>query len=491
MSPCADEAMHGSRSPTAWPLPAAARPDQPLEEHVDECWMWGATSRDIDSSLPIDEIRYQLMEGPWPTVQDQGAGEPDGWSLSWWPTGSTEPTIYRSPLASNADPDYGAVVDDLDAATPHITLSHMRNTSSGCTPEEGNPHPFVRDFEGGSLALTHNGTVTKSWLEDLIGAQYYADHPPLTCPDDPVDSELILIFLIRRIEERCPGVSIDEALYDAAVELASDHLGSGANLLITDGSTLWALRLNDSSNPDSKPLHHRIDETGCWLAKEPINGDDDWTWMDNHTLLVCTPGIDPPEVLELRRRIDLLADMDGDGAFCESGLDVAPGDEIPIRLRYLDPEAETGPERRIRLALPDHSPVRSVMPTPNHHSFDHGLNWVETATGEVLGDDSVTHLSWDLGERDERLDVAITVEASCTEHSLAFHADLAGEVHAGRLGALQMFCTEVVDAPPRFNVSVPAGCTCGISDDPQRPWGLFAACLCLAGVVRAVIARRP
>jgi predicted glutamine amidotransferase len=451
-------------------MPASARPTLPLEERTDNCWMWGATSRDADVPLPIDEIRWQLFEGDSPTVREQGAGDPDGWSLSWWPVGATEATVHRSPLPANEDEAYADVVDELDAATPHLALSHLRNTSSGCTPDDGNPHPFIRDFEGGRLALMHNGTVTKSWLEELIGEGYLAANPPLTCPDDPVDSEMILIFLIQRIERRCPGVTIDEALFDAATELASGHRGSGANLLITDGTTLWALRLNDSSSDTSKPLHHRVDETGCWLAKNPLNGDEDWTWMENHTLLVCTPGADEPQLLELDRRIDLLADLDRDGVWCEAGLDVSPGDAIPVRLRYLDPDATTGLERRIRLELPPYSPVLAVSTTPNHHSYDGGLSWVETATDEVLGDAAITHLSWDLEERDERLDVDVTVEAGCTDRSLAFHGSLAGEVLAGQLGGLQFFCTEVVDPPRVFNSNPPLdGCACSLRSDRTTP----------------------
>ena len=454
-------------------LPAFAEPARETSPPDHNCWIWAASSRDDQIALPGDELRWQLIDGEPPTALDHGSGEPDGWSLTWWPAGAETPVIVRDPDPSGEDDDFPVVVDQLVDDEPHLALAHFRSTSSGCTPEEGNPHPFLRDFEDGQLWLVHNGTVSTLWLQGLIGLEYYEAFPPLTCPDDPVDSELILMLIVQRVQQRCDGVDVHTALIDVATELASEHIGSAANLLISDGETLWALRFSDSSNPDSYPLHYRLDEGRCWIAREPIN-QDDWIPLPNRSLLRCTPGDDVPDITSVDHQLRLAADLDGDGRYCETGVEVDPGEEVPLRLRHLDPGASGIPERRVRLTLPPDSPLVELSPIPDHWSGDGGRTWLSAEGVGLLGDTAVTDVRWDLSDHTERLVVDATVEAGCTDPFLTFRASWSDETIGETFVPMQLRCSEVVQRPAVLNRN-PAGCSCSAGRRPSTvaPWALL------------------
>ena len=426
----------------------------------DNCWIWAASSGDPSVPLPAHELRAQLIDGESPTVSEEACYDDDGWSLSWWMDGAAEPTVVRDPDGAEDDEDFAPAVDDLAQAGPHIAMAHFRSTTSGCEPETGNPHPFVRAFEGGTLSLQHNGTVSKSWLEELIGPDYLEVNPPLTCPDDPVDSELILIFLSSQLERRCDGTTVHDALHDALSHLAAGHRGGQANLILTDASTLWATRLSSTNVPSSYPLHHRMEDGDLWVARDPINGDD-WTLLDNLTLLAFPEGAEEPSLSKISRRLDLTIDLDGDDRWCDGGGDVDPGDPVPVRLLHLDPRASGIPDRRVRLDLPADSPLLGAVPAPDAFSTDDGLSWWPVSTAGLPETLAVTDLQWDLEEMSERLDVTVVVEAGCTETYLPFRATWsAGDV--GEAVATQhAVCTEVIEVQPRFNANPAVGCSVG------------------------------
>lgn len=450
------------------------------------CWIWGAASLDGDP-LPQAELYRQLRDGPHPTVFDQGLGEPDGWSLTAWAADAPEPSIQRDPdPVALDDEDFDREVDELVEGAPALALAHFRNTSSGCTPEEGNPHPFLRQIDGGPWILQHNGTVSRTWLQSLIGPGYLADHPPHTCPDDPVDSELILIFLGHRVEHRCDDTSVEDALYEAFTELAADHGGSGANLLISEGSRFWALRLARSDDPTRLPLHLREDATACWVDKKPPNGEVDWLPLDDLTAVQCDMAEGTVDVTPLAPIFDLTVDLDDDGRWCEAGGGVDPGQTLALRLRYLDPRSEQGPERAVTLGLPGASPVRDVVPSPTALSTDGGWTWNAATTGGLVGNDRVTHLRWDLRDDQERLVVTALVEASCTSALAGFEAHWGDEEGPGGSAAVSLVCADVADVDaPVYNANpAPGGCQCNAGTAGRSTIGALLLLVVAAGVRR-------
>ena len=434
----------------------------------DNCWIWAASSGDPAAPLDADEIRWQLLEGASPTVLEEARYDDDGWSLSWWTEGDDAPTVVRDPDAAEDDEDFTSAVDEIATAWPHMAMAHFRSTTSGCEPETGNPHPFVRDFEDRTLSLQHNGTVSRTWLEELIGSEYLEAHPPDTCPDDPVDSELILIFLQSQIEQRCDDVTVHEALHAALTQLATGHSGGVANLIISDTTTLWATRLSSSNVPSSYSLHYRMDDGDLWVAKEPLNDDEGWTLLNDLTLLHFPPGSEEPSRSKISRRLELSLDLDGDDRWCDSGGRVDPGDLVPLRLLHLDPRASGTPERRVRLDLPPDSPVMGVFPQPDAFSTDDGLSWWPGTSASLIADLVITDLQWDMAETSERLDVTLVVEAGCTQPYLPFRATWSAEGAGEAVESLQAVCTDVVEGESWLNANPQVGCGCGEVEGPRR-----------------------
>ncbi len=445
----------------------------------DNCWIWAASSGDPSVPLPADELRWQLIDGEPPTVLEEACYDDDGWSLSGWFDAAAEPIVVRDPDGAADDEDFASAVDELAGAGPHIAMAHFRSTTSGCEPETGNPHPFVREFEGGTLSLQHNGTVSKTWLQELIGPEYLEQHPPLTCPDDPVDSELILMFLQSQLAQRCDDVTVHDALHDALSHLAAGHSGGQANLIISDASTLWAARLSSTNVPSSYPLHHRMADDDLWVARDPINGDD-WTPLDNLTLLAFPEGAAEPSLTPISRRLDLTIDLDGDDRWCDGGGGVDPGDPVPVRLLHLDPRASGTPDRRVRLDLPADSPLLGAVPTPDAFSTDDGLSWWPVSTAGLPESLLVTDLQWDLGETDERLDATVVVEAGCTEPYLSFRATWSEGGMGEAVASQHAVCSGVIEVEPRFNANPAAGCSG--APGPSTAGRLATAALVLMGL---------
>jgi predicted glutamine amidotransferase len=450
----------------------------------DNCWIWAGSSGDPAVALPADELRWQLIDGDSPTVNEQACSDDDGWSLSWWTEGATEPEVVRDPDGAEEDEDFPHGVDELAAAGPHIAMAHFRSTTSGCEPETGNPHPFVREFEGGTLSLQHNGTVSRSWLEELIGSDYLEQYPPLTCPDDPVDSELILMFVQSQLAQRCEGVSVHDALHDTLAHLATGYSGGQANLIISDASTLWAARLSSSNVPSSYPLHYRADDGNLWVARSPVNGDE-WTPLDNLTLLAFPEGAEEPSLTKISRRLDLTIDLDGDDRWCDGGGDVDPGDAVPVRLLHLDPRGGGESDRRVRLDLPPESPVLGVVPPPSAFSTDDGLSWWPVSAAGLPEALVISDLQWDLEGTSERLDVTVVVEAGCTQAYLPFRATWSAGGIGEAVASQHAVCSEVVEAPPLRNANPPSGC----SQAAGAPGRALAAALAL-GTAAATLCRR-
>jgi len=463
----------------AWPQTEITQPDP------GNCWIWGAASLD-GGPLPTSDLFRQLRDGPHPTVEDQGLGEPDGWSLTGWAPDAAEPSIHRDPDSVATDGlDFDLAVDELVDGGPGVALAHFRNTSSGCTPETGNPHPFLRSVDGDPWILQHNGTVSRSWLKALIGPEYLADHPPLTCPDDPVDSELILIFVGHRVEHRCEDSTVEQALAEAFTELAADHGGSGANLLISEGSRLWALRLARSTDPNRLPLHLKEDEATCWIDKKPPNGEQDWLPLDDLSVVLCDGGEGTVDRVDLAPIFDLSRDRDGDGRWCESDEIVDPGEVVALRLRYLDPRAEEGPERAVTLALPARSPVRDVVPSPSSVSSDDGRTWSAVGAGGWVGNDRITHLRWELGEDQERLVATALVEVGCANELADFGASFGDEAGTLWSASMGLECSDVApDDASVYSANPPAACRCAQGSRALRLDALLVLLVTLLAVRR-------
>jgi len=121
---------------------------------------------------------------------------------------------------------------------------------------------------------------------------FYAQPQIESCPDQPVDSE----YLIRNLYEylnRSQDDDFDAIFYwTCRVYRGLTRYWSAINLVITNGSTIWALRC--SRVPDAYPLHYRsTEDRDCHIVStEEIPGSD-WTEIPNLVLMEFVPGSPP------------------------------------------------------------------------------------------------------------------------------------------------------------------------------------------------------
>jgi hypothetical protein len=91
-------------------------------------------------------------------------------------------TIERGAERAYTDTTYDEVVDYINTIEPKTTLAHVRNCTSGCCDHGGesiaDPHPFYRYKNGKKWTFAHNGGVSITLLETLIGTTYLSDNPP-------------------------------------------------------------------------------------------------------------------------------------------------------------------------------------------------------------------------------------------------------------------------------------------------------------------------
>jgi hypothetical protein len=139
--------------------------------------------------------------------------------------------------------------------------------------------------DGRRWTFAHNGNVDKALLYDLIGEEYLQNNPPtgsgiVECdPSDSslvVDSELLFIYLMKRIEEN--NWDVTQGITEGIITIFVRDISATYNFLLSDGYNLWAFRKGWSMfyvyDPDqgycATASHIPSLETGLWEAVEPF-----------------------------------------------------------------------------------------------------------------------------------------------------------------------------------------------------------------------------
>ena len=206
------------------------------------CRFWCIVSQDA----PAPMIQSQLVTDP-NSLKNLSYANPNGWSVGYYPTGSSEPIVNRGQGPAYSDSLFDAAVAEAASATPRIAVSHIRKASSGLV-NIPNPHPFERVKNGEYWLMGHNGTIDKSVLLSLIRPDYLAANPPIygTNQSQWIDSELYFIFMLQTLEDY--NYNVKPALGHVIQCLCNKIPGTGEplNFFLTDGTTLWGYRQGNS-----------------------------------------------------------------------------------------------------------------------------------------------------------------------------------------------------------------------------------------------------
>lgn len=265
------------------------------------CRFWGIIFSKLQSPSLESTIRTQLD-----SLKSLGNNNPDGWGIGYYlspvPDSSVIlPVVSRGEPSAPLDPRYDKVVDDMTNYMKKCGIAHVRSGTSGPTGGIPNPHPFQRDavHRDFQMLFAHNGSIAIKVLLELIQTMnpaYLGSNPPDYEPDY-LDSDLYSIYIMEIIDMYLNN-TIEECITIAVTKLDSalGPMSAQLNFVMSDGSTLWALRFTKSLNEGFTLYyypHMRVSD--FWIAaSEPLDTlDFYWAAVPNSTLVVLKPNERP------------------------------------------------------------------------------------------------------------------------------------------------------------------------------------------------------
>jgi VCBS repeat-containing protein len=276
-----------------------------------ECRLYAAISNDMPAGL----LQAHLLTDPNSLKYLSASNNIDGWGLGYYSDYGAMPIISRGQLAAFTDAGYDAAVNQVEASQPKIAIGHVRACNSGCCCRGcytiPDPHPFYKDKHGTRWTFAHNGNLDKSRLLSLIDPAYLAANPPNgsdipAC--DPtnsalvVSSELYFTLVLQNIEENGWNVVSGIAKTIKAMIQAGEY--GEANFVMSDGSTVWAMRRASSS---SYTLHYLYGTGYKAVASQYTSSSlGNWQLMQDYELVVLTGDSPPQSIRDVREYPNLL-----------------------------------------------------------------------------------------------------------------------------------------------------------------------------------------
>jgi glutamine amidotransferase len=214
-------------------------------------------------ALLVEPEHSLLTQTTAPRHQAPGVTNVHGFGVAWYVDVGAEPNRYRTttPMADDA------TIGGHDGIESGAVLAAARNASPGLPLIEQNNAPYVAE----QWAFSHNGFIAgflarRDGLRDRVGAARRERIEGTT------DSELLFAFVLDAID----GGTDPAAALTRAIALIDDGT-SKLNLLLTDGSTVWATRWGNS-----------LFALGSMVASEPHDDDPRWREVPDRSVVTAT-----------------------------------------------------------------------------------------------------------------------------------------------------------------------------------------------------------
>jgi glutamine amidotransferase len=204
-----------------------------------------------------------LVRQSWaPRHQRYGAVNADGYGVGWYaPSLRPEPARYRRAGPIWADRSLPSIAGTVVSGA---IVAAVRSATPPAPAEESGAAPFT----SGRWLWSVNGAVSG----DLAKLRRSVSDARATAIEGSSDSEVLFALLLDRLDE-----GLDPAA--ALVDLLS--IPGRLNLLLTDGSTIWATAWGDT-------LWRRPWAGGVVAASEPFDDDPQWVSVPDRSLVVAT-----------------------------------------------------------------------------------------------------------------------------------------------------------------------------------------------------------
>jgi glutamine amidotransferase len=225
------------------------------------------------SSLVL-EAPHALLHQSYAPADMRGGGtvNADGFGAGWYPEPGGPAARYRSAQPMWSDASFAAVAA---ATRSGAVLAAARSATVGMPVTDTAAAPFAE----GPWLFSHNGVV-RGWphaVAPLAAALPVAD---LLTLDAPTDAALLWALVRHRLRA---GADPADALADVVTEVAAAAPGSRLNLLLTDGTGIWATAWDHA-------LSQRIDAHSALVASEPLDAGPGWRPVPDRHLVVAAPG---------------------------------------------------------------------------------------------------------------------------------------------------------------------------------------------------------
>lgn len=197
----------------------------------------------------------------------------DGFGAGWYPpaAASAQPARYRSDRPIWSDAGFAS----LAAVTVGTAvLAAVRSATAGMPVTATAAAPFTE----GPWLFSHNGVV-RGWPDAVTGLAAALPVRDLLTLDAPTDAALLWALVRHRLRR---GDDPAAVLAETVVAVDAAAPGSRLNLLLTDGTTIWATTWTHALSVRARP-------GAVTVASEPTDAEPGWAAVPDRHLVVAAP----------------------------------------------------------------------------------------------------------------------------------------------------------------------------------------------------------
>jgi glutamine amidotransferase len=225
------------------------------------------------------EPSHGLLRQSYAPADMRGGGtvNADGFGAGWYPAeefgAAKQPAArYRSPSPIWSDASFA----DLAAATRSTgVLAAVRSATVGMPVTAAAAAPFAED----RWLFSHNGVV-RGWPGSMAELAAGLPVTDLLTLDAPTDAALLWALVRDRLRR---GADPADALAGVVREVAAAAPASRLNLLLTDGTAIWATAWDHA-------LSVRTGDDFALVSSEALDEAENWTAVPDRHLVVAHPG---------------------------------------------------------------------------------------------------------------------------------------------------------------------------------------------------------
>ncbi len=227
-------------------------------------------------SALVLEPPHGLLRQSYAPADMRGGGtiNADGFGAGWY--SGTDPVRYRSACPLWSDAAFAELARVMSAPA---ALVAVRSATVGMPVTVEAAAPFAE----GRFLFSHNGVV-RGWPASVAGLAAALPVTDLLTLDAPTDAALLWALVRHRLRASSDdGSAGGDALADVVLDVAAAAPGSRLNLLLTDGTTIWATAWGHALSVWTPPGR-------AYVVSEPFDADPGWTGVPDRHLVVARPG---------------------------------------------------------------------------------------------------------------------------------------------------------------------------------------------------------